>query len=120
MIRVVNNLSPEKTDIVTAHEVGHMIDYMAKLKRTASTIPADGLHEELGPLYNTLQTSEGWKNTGLTTPKSQGYSPAEYGPEYMAEAIRAYMQNPNSLKAMAPETAKRIRQWVNTNPHLNK
>jgi len=33
----------------------------------------------------------------------------------MAEAIRAYLQNPNYLKTVAPETARRIRTAVNGN-----
>ena len=37
----------------------------------------------------------------------------------MAEAIRAYMTDPNYLKSVAPETAKRIREAVNANPRLN-
>jgi hypothetical protein len=36
----------------------------------------------------------------------------------MAEAIRAYMADPNHLKTVAPGTAKRIREHVNANPRL--
>jgi len=39
--------------------------------------------------------------------------------EYMAEAIRAYMVDPNYIKTVAPQTAARIRQYVNSEPRLN-
>jgi len=39
--------------------------------------------------------------------------------EYMAEAIRAYMADPNYIKTVAPQTAARIRQYVNSEPRLN-
>jgi hypothetical protein len=38
----------------------------------------------------------------------------------MAEAIRAYMWDPNYLKTVAPKAAARIREFVNTNPQLSK
>ena len=37
----------------------------------------------------------------------------------MAEAIRAYMADPNYIKTVAPQTAARIRQYVNSEPRLN-
>jgi hypothetical protein len=37
----------------------------------------------------------------------------------MAEAIRAYMQNPNYMKTVAPNVARRIRAAVNPNPNIN-
>jgi hypothetical protein len=38
----------------------------------------------------------------------------------MADAIRAYMADPNYLKTVAPKTAARIREFVNENPRLSK
>jgi hypothetical protein len=38
----------------------------------------------------------------------------------MAEAIRAYMTNPNYIKTVAPKTAARIQEHVNSNPRLNR
>jgi hypothetical protein len=38
----------------------------------------------------------------------------------MAEAIRAYLENPNYLKTVAPKTAAKIRAAVNANPSVNK
>ena len=36
------------------------------------------------------------------------------------EAIRAYMTDPNYLKTVAPKTAARIREFVNSHPTLSK
>jgi hypothetical protein len=38
----------------------------------------------------------------------------------MAEAIRAYMADPNYLKTVAPKTAAIIRAAVNSHPTLSK
>lgn len=40
--------------------------------------------------------------------------------EYIAEASRAYMVDPNWLKTVAPKTAARIREYVNSHPELSK
>lgn len=38
----------------------------------------------------------------------------------MAEAIRGYLLYPNWFKTVAPNTAKRIRAYVNANPKINR
>ena len=38
----------------------------------------------------------------------------------MAEAIRAYLADPNYLKTVAPKTAAAIREAVNSHPILSK
>jgi hypothetical protein len=38
----------------------------------------------------------------------------------MAEAIRAYLADPNYIKTVAPKTAAAIREAVNSNPRLSK
>ena len=38
----------------------------------------------------------------------------------MAEAIRAYLLDPNYLKTLAPNVAARIRAAVNPNPEVNR
>jgi acetoacetate decarboxylase len=58
----------------------------------------------LKPLYNTLNTgSERTRN--LTEPKHLGYRGEELRREYVAEATRAYMTDPNYMKTVAPKTA---------------
>ena len=44
----------------------------------------------------------------------------EWLAEYIAEAIRTYMIDPNYIKSVASDTAARIREYVNSNPRLNK
>ena len=39
---------------------------------------------------------------------------------YMAEAIRAYITDPNYIKTVAPKTAAAIRERVNTHPLLKR
>ena len=40
--------------------------------------------------------------------------------ELIAQAIRAYMVDPNYLKTVAPKTAEAIRRSVNENPRIAK
>lgn len=96
---------------VLGHEVGHVIDELA------GQIPTDGLSRELAPLYNTLATGEE-RVRHLTGPQHFGYRKKEVPRENMAEALRAYIADPNFLKTVAPKTAARIREFVNSNPRL--
>jgi hypothetical protein len=54
------------------------------------------------------------------TPQRRGYDSENAPREYMAEAIRAYMTDPNYLKTVAPKTAAAIRAAVNAHPTLSK
>ncbi len=110
-IRVADDLHPRDVTRVLAHETGHLIDYLA------NTIPTRGLEHELGPLYDSLiknkkSTGERWR------PQDFRYSDEQAPFEYMAEALKTYETNPNTMKTMAPETAARIRSHVNDNPYL--
>ena len=40
--------------------------------------------------------------------------------ELIAEAIRAYLTNPNYIKSDAPDAAATIRQFVNSHPDMSK
>jgi hypothetical protein len=98
---------------VVAHEIGHMIDDLA------GKIPTAGLSNELKPLYNTLNTGQE-RSRNLSRPRHFGYADDDIPREYIAEAIRVYMADPNYIKTVAPKTAARIRQFVNSNPRLKK
>jgi hypothetical protein len=120
-IFVDQRLTPVQTDRVFSHEVGHAIDdlAMAQLGPGGSRIPTTGLSKELARVYEDLNTA-GWFKPGRgMTPKGQGYAENQTDAELMAEAVRAYMRDPNYLKTVAPNTAKRIREYVNANPNLN-
>jgi hypothetical protein len=99
-------LSPTVAQQVIGHETGHALDEIA------GQIPTDGLHGELSQVYQT--------GTGAASPAERGYN-AEAAPrEMMAEAVRAYMTDPNYLKSVAPQTANVIRSTVNTHPTLSR
>ena len=104
---------------VLGHEVSHAIDELAGQIDTA------GLSQELKANYNTLnnpnRTTDGAASWGKPfTPQALGYQGADVAREYMAEAIRAYLADPNYLKTVAPKTAAAIRAAVNANPRLSK
>jgi DNA-binding Lrp family transcriptional regulator len=121
-IQLASDLRPESRLQVHAHEIGHAIEELAGHISTAGLIK-----DELQPVFNTLNNPNRAKG-GLEaaawgkpmTPKGQRYSAEEIPREYAAEAIRAYLTNPNYLKSVAPRTAALIRRLVNTNPRLAK
>lgn len=140
-IGVLDTLKPDQAVRVTAHEMGHMLDDLSGdltgyVKGVpVHAIPQKGLlQKELQPVYNDLNNADlfnrrasgladpdpGYRKYWNYTPDASGYEGADVPPEYMAEAIRAYMADPNYLKTVAPKTAKRIREYVNSNPLLNK
>jgi hypothetical protein len=114
-------MRPDKADMVYAHELGHVIDEIA------GQIPTRGLSDELKSVYNSLNNPNRTR-AGLDaaptatpmTPQRHGYDKEEVPREYMVEAIRAYMADPNYLKTVAPKTAAVIRAKVNAHPTLSK
>jgi len=114
-------LRPDKADMVYGHELGHVIE------ETAGQIATKGLSDELKGVYNSLNNpnrARGGLNAAPTarpmTPQRHGYDSEEVPREYMAEAIRAYMTDPNYFKTVAPKTAAAIRAAVNAHPTLSK
>lgn len=109
-IRVADDLHENDVRRVLGHETGHLIDYTAR-------IPTHGLEKELGLIYDSLikqrkAAGEAWR------PQDLGYTDEQALREYMADAINMYKANPNTMKTMAPETAARIRSYVNEHPEL--
>ena len=103
-----------------AHELGHAIDEMS------GQISTSGLISELKSLYNSGNNiqrnsagTDARTNAPKVTPQAFGYRGDDVPREYMAEAIRAYMADPNSMKTTAPKTAAAIRAAVNGNTRLN-
>lgn len=119
-------LKPHVADRVRAHELAHGIDYFAGGK---AGIPTSELFSKtpgqgIGQVYHDLNDSStrAGKPTPQryqTRPKDRKYKGDDIRAENMAEAIRAYMADPNYVKTVAPNTAKRIREYVNDNPRLN-
>jgi DNA-binding CsgD family transcriptional regulator len=56
----------------------------------------------------------------IRTPKDHGYEAIDADRELWAEAIRAYMYDPNYIKTVAPEVAFMIRDHVNRSKSLRK
>lgn len=113
-VEILDSLPKAKKDIATAHEVGHVIDALA------GQIPVKGLERELDFNYSALRTGEERKSF-FSRPQDFGYkNPHLADRERVAEAIRAYMVDPNYLKTVAPNTAARIREYVNSHPELSK
>jgi 2,3-bisphosphoglycerate-independent phosphoglycerate mutase len=125
-------------DIIVAHMLGHIIDYRAgetsaaRPNEVVPSIPQDNLDGELRYVYNDCNNATLNEARKLNPavephdrPEYQGVSPEQRGchgadarAELMAEAIRAYMQDPNYIKTVAPNVAARIRAAVNPNPNL--
>ncbi|MBF5006853.1 hypothetical protein [Diaphorobacter caeni] len=122
-ISIDHALPAETQARVQRHELGHAVDDLtfATIGRGGSKIPTDGIKRELSQVYSD-QNSSMYVPKGKigATPKTDGYPPSEIDSELMSEAIRAYMADPNYIKSVAPKTAKRIREYVNSNPNLNK
>lgn len=112
-IQISNKLTQPQTEKVLAHEVAHVI------QNFFGGVSIEGIKRELNFIYNALTTGRE-RTRNLTLPKNIGYTVAETPVELLAEAIRAYMVDPNWIKTMAPKTAAQIREWVNTHPELSK
>lgn len=119
-----NDLSDAQIPRVGAHELSHGIDYLAAGRHG---IPDDEIKRELAGVYDTLNNPNRSRDGAEAAswgqrarPQDFGYKGADIPAEHMAEAVRAYMADPNYLKTVAPKTAARIREYVNSNPRLNK
>lgn len=105
-------LDQEVREKVLAHELGHVVDVLS------GSPSLRGLHGELEHNYSTLAT--GVEGRPLTLPEHFGYSAEQAPYELMAEGVRAYLQDPNYFKTVAPKSAKAIRTAVNAHPTLSK
>lgn len=117
----IDELDPQQREIWNAHRLGHIIDQLA------GPISVIGLEEELQGIYNTLNNpdrADDGRNAAsaakLFGPQDRGLTGEAVAREYIAEAIRAYLTDPNYIKSVAPNTAAAIRAAVNPNPSLNR
>ncbi|MGE4220128.1 MAG: hypothetical protein AB7G39_11820 [Alphaproteobacteria bacterium] len=118
-----NNLSDAERPLVAAHEVAHLLDQLV------GKLPAAGARTKIGmqlrQVYHDLNDGS-WRR-GMETPQrlqtrpeDGRYTDKEIPGELWAEAIRAYMADPNYLKTVAPDVAAAIRKAVNSNPSIRK
>ena len=138
-IYILKTLRASDATKVGAHEIGHLIDDLAGKIVThdrvapVRMIDQEGIKGELKWLYNDLNNPHLQRERARGVPVEQfsskiyqGFVPEQVGykkgidtdRELMAEAIRAYMANPNYMKTVAPKTAARIREYVNANKDL--
>lgn len=116
-ILLSGKLNSQEVPHVLAHEVGHLIDDLT----FGRMIPTKGIKKEGAQVYSDLNSSTYVPKGKIgATPETFKYSGNDIPAEINAESIRAYMQNPNYIKTVAPNMAKRIREFVNSNPNLNK
>ena len=115
-IEINQELIPKQKELTLWHETGHLLDDISAGKKGMSV---KGLEQELEDVYSTLNTGKEQASPRIL-PRDQGYSRSEAPYEYIAEALRAYMTNPNYFKAVAPNAAAAIRALVNSHPQLSK
>ncbi|HZH27875.1 MAG TPA: hypothetical protein VEY95_11910 [Azospirillaceae bacterium] len=115
-------LPPDVAKRVHAHEIGHVIDQLAR----GIKIPTKNINDELEKVYHQLgdNTSRRLEDNVprelMTLPeKTFGYSKKDAPRELWAEGIRAYMTNPSYFKHEAPRAAALIRKVVNRNPKIS-
>lgn len=129
-IGVLKTLPSDTRGKAVAHEVGHMIDDLTgdylRLDQgiAVNGIPQNGIKKELYQVYHDLNDPS--SRRGEITPRRLQTRPEDFGyrgndiePEYMAEALRAYLTDPNYMKTMAPGTAARLREYVRNSPQLS-
>lgn len=113
-------LEGEDRENVLAHEVGHLIAVAAM---GPEGIPLTGVEADLDIIYHMQNAREEPSRSDpperRTRPEDLGFRSEEADDEKMAEAIRLYMQNPAYIKEYFPKAARRIREYINTNPRVN-
>ena len=112
-INILETLSDFGKNRTGGHEVSHLVDEIA------GNVPTKGIESPLSQMFSELNTQgyvSKWQKGA--TPELFDYKGADVGREKMAEAIYGYLRDPNYIKSKFPEVAKRIREYVNTNPNL--
>lgn len=102
---------PSRNRVIT-HEIAHGIDELA------GQIDTSLLKGELQTVYHDLNNPNSSPTAKQWTPQAAGYKGSDVDREYVAEAIRAYMIDPNYMKTVAPNTAAAIRGAVNSNARI--
>lgn len=89
------SLLADESERVLAHEFAHSIDDPNVYKSATAGIPTTGLSKELRRIYEDLNTGTWFKSGKGRSPEGMGYKGDDVDRELMAEAIRAYMRDPN-------------------------
>lgn len=136
----IDDLDSGASQAVFAHLLGHILDYRAGAPSVADSgsatreISQRDIEDQLRYIYNDLnndainaarrdnpdvRSTDRVEYNGFG-PEQRGCFGSDARAELMAEAFRAYLQDPNYIKTVAPQVATRIRQAVNANPELNQ
>lgn len=130
VIGVAGDSPANQLPFLAAHEVSHAIDHRSAPAASGADFnarrwginppdPDMDIEVELHKIYSDLNNAPGARTT-INGPADLGYSPADTPRELWAEAIRAYMADPNYIKTVAPRVAQAIRDHVNTHPELSR
>ncbi|MFO1057891.1 MAG: hypothetical protein U1E53_13095 [Dongiaceae bacterium] len=125
------DLTPEQLSRTHAHENGHVVGKLAGNVDKAGAVrqfrevyndinnPNVALRRSQQPGFDPRAEGVGgaYRNYG---PEQQGYLPHEVPAELDAEAIRAYLTDPNYLKTVAPKVAAALRKTLNTDPVVSR
>lgn len=117
VVRLSKAVKPEEFSRVYGHEIGHVVDQIAK----EIPPPRDALklYDQLN--HPTLKPGQQRYNKLLEGPSPRLYPTKELRDrELMAETIRAYIESPEWIKAEYPVLAKKVRKAVNKHKALNK
>lgn len=110
-MQVTTEPKGKSADVAAAYALAHLInDRVGRLS-------SDGLMDELVVVYSDLNEAVG--RSGPVDPTMFGLQGEHIERDYMAEAIRASIMDPNYLKTVAPRTGAAIRAGVNPNPALS-
>lgn len=122
-------LTPEQLPKVYAHEVSHVIDQAAReipVTKRISAAVRDNYNDLNNPdlaqarLLNPdvdPSVSAKFRNWG---PERSGYKGDDVERELIAEALRHYAFDPNSMKTRYPELARYLRRAINRDPEISK
>jgi hypothetical protein len=103
----------DKSGDVYSHEFSHLLDDIA-----FGGVDTAGAKKEFADVYSEL--NKPYRGGKPFTAKDAGYKGADIEKEHIAESIRFYLQNPEAMKEMAPNAARKIRDAFNSNPNINK
>lgn len=125
-IGLLDSLDAARSGRTVRHEFGHALDdlsgpYSPALRGGA--LPDDGIKRSLASLYDDLNSPMGPAAVPRppkkqVTPGYFGYRPEQFREEHLADAFRAYLTDPNYIKAKWPDVAAHLRKFVNTSPLL--
>lgn len=115
---------------LTGHEFGHVVEAASLPKVGIDTTqiewPVRRIYNDLNnpnPKYREIESYRGPTKPlpeYVVSPETRGYYPHQVDAELVADAVRAYVSDPNYIKTDAPKVAAAIREAWNTNPELRK